>query len=293
MAHPGTARAFQNAALGGEEGEIDVNAQFVGAFGNTEPTERRTTWQDADIKVFNVGAGYTIGALGPLTEFYVRLDGAYFIAGEEIIDNPEDELFGTRVFGEDRGGFVTGTIATNFVHHPRYTFGAFLQGTVPIDVDFQKFTSVRLHYVAGGTTLGVFLTDPDKLARLSFHNRLFFGSGAYDGDAQHNAAVAMTNLFGLEFARWLLPWRVGLRVGPYFEGDLNEHVNRGYHDAYARLSEDLVEGDRIRAMRFSIAVLPYFHITDHAALELGYVQQLFGYDAQATQLWSAGVRVTF
>jgi hypothetical protein len=46
-------------------------------------------------------------------------------------------------------------------------------------------------------------------------------------------------------------------------------------------------------MRLSVAVLPYFWITNHAAIELGYVQQLFGYDAPATQFWSAGVRAIF
>jgi hypothetical protein len=288
------ASAFNHAAIGGQdEGEIDINANFIGQFGNVEPTERPTTFQDADIKIFNVGAGYTIGEVGPFSQFYVRVDGAYFIAGEESITDPGDELYGTKMFGEDRGGYVTATVSTNFIHEPRYTFGAYLQGTVPIDVSFQKFSSVRLHWIAGGTTVGVFLTDPTKLVRLAFSNRLFVGSGAYDGDYQHNASAAMTNLFSLEFARWLLPWRMGISVGPYFAADVNEHVNRVYHDAYARLSPDLVEGDRIRSMQLAVAVLPYFEITDHAALELGYVQRLFGYDLPATQYWNAGIRVSF
>lgn len=289
----GTSAAFINASVGGHEGEIDVNAHFIGEFGKVEPTERPSTWQDANVKIFNVGAGYTIGTLGPLSEFYVRLDGAYYIAGEEIIDNPEDELFGTKLFDEDKGGYITATIATNFVHEPRFAFGGFVQGTIPIDVNLQKFSNVHLHWVGGGTSLGVFLTDPTKLVRLAFSNRIFIGSGAYDGDVQHNASVALTNLFVLEFARWLLPWRMGVSIGPYFEGDINESVNRVYHDAYARVSPDLVAGDRVRAMRFAVAVLPYFRVTDHAALELGYVQQLFGYDPRATQFWSAGIRVSF
>jgi hypothetical protein len=287
------AGAFINASVGGHEGEIDISAHFIGEFGKIEPTERPTTWQDADVKIFNLGAGYTIGPVGPLSEFYVRVDGAYYIAGEESITNPDDELFGTQIFGEDKGGYITGTIAANFIHETRYAFGAYLQGTIPIDVEIQKFSNVHLHWIGGGTTLGVFLTDPTKLVRLAFSNRLFVGSGAYDGNAQHNASVAMTNLFVLEFARWLLPWRLGISFGPYFEGDINESVNRGYHDAYARLSPDLVAGDRVRSMRFALAVLPYFRITNHAALELGYVQKLFGYDVPATQFWNAGIRVSF
>lgn len=287
------AHGFINASVGGHEGEIDINAHFLGEFGLVEPTERKSTWQDANVKIFNLGAGYTIGPVGPLSEFYVRVDGAYYIAGEERITNPADELYDTQMYGEDKGGYVTGTIAANFVHEARFAFGGYIQGTIPVDVNFQKFSNVHLHWVGGGTTLGVFLTDPTKLTRLAFSNRLFFGSGAYDGNFQHNASVAMTTLLVLEFARWLLPWRMGISVGPYFEGDLNEHVNRRYHDAYARVSPDLVVDDRVRAMRFALAVLPYFRITHHAALELGYVQKLFGYDPPATQFFNAGIRVSF
>ncbi|MCA9619346.1 MAG: hypothetical protein KC731_09990 [Myxococcales bacterium] len=291
---PPRAEAFVNVTVGGHEGEIDVNAHFIGEFGRIEPTERPSTFQSANIKILNVGAGYTIGSVGPFQDFYLRLDGSYYIAKEEAVEDPADDLpVGYRFFGEDKGGYVTATIATNFVHEPRYSFGAFLQGTVPIDVDLQKFGNVRIHYAAGGTTLGVFITDPTKVVRFAFNNRLFFGSGAYNDSGQINANVAITNLFVLEFARWLLPWRAGISFGPYFDGDLNEHINATYYRAYGNVSPDLVAGDRIRMMRFALMVLPYFRVTDHAAVELGYVQKLFGYDTPATQFFTGGVRASF
>lgn len=291
---PATADAFINVSVGGHEGEIDINAHFIGEFGKVEPTERPSTFQSADIKILNVGAGYTIGKVGPFQDFYVRLDGFYYIAAEESVERPDDDLpVGYPFFGQDKGGYVTATVATNFVHEARYAFGGFVQGTVPIDVDLEKFATVRLHYVAGGTTLGVFITDPTKVVRFAYANRLFFGSGAYDGDFQQNANVAFTNLFVLEFARWLLPWRAGLSFGPYVDGDLNEHVNGVYNRAYASVTPDLVAGDRIRMFRFAVMVLPYFRVTDHAAVELGWVQKIFGYDTPATQFWTAGVRTTF
>ena len=299
------AEAFVASSVGGHEGEIDMNATFIGEFGKVEPTERPTTWQKANIKILNFGAGYTIGKLGPLEDFYVRVEGAYYNAAAEVIDNPDDDLLKdggaigltpgqpVEVYGADRGGYVTATIAANLVHETRFSFGLFLQGTVPIDVNFQKFSNVHLHYVGGGATIGVFITEPTKLVRLAYASRTFVGSGAYKDGYQHNASVAMTNLFVVEFARWALPWRMGVMAGPYFEGDLNEHVNRGYNDLYRKLDPDLVNGDRVRAMRFAIAVLPYFRITNNAALELGYVQKLFGYDPPATQFWTGGVRATF
>jgi len=291
---PTPAEAFNTPTVGGREGEIDLNAHFIGQFGEVQPTERPSTFQSADIKILDVGGGYTIGKVGPFEDFYVRLDGYYYIAGEESVERQDDDLpVGTPFFGQDKGGYVTATVATNFVHERRYTFGAFVQGTVPIDVDLEKFSTVRLHYVAGGTTLGVAITDPDKLVHLAYENRLFFGSGAYDGDFQQNANVAFTNLFVLEFARWLLPWRAGISFGPYVDGDLNEHVNGVYNRAYASVTPDLVAGDRIRMFRFAAMVLPYFHVTEHAAIELGWVQTIFGYDLPSTQYWSGGVRTTF
>jgi hypothetical protein len=295
MALPGAAHAFIQASVGGHEGELDLNAHFIGEFGKVEPTERPSTFQSADIKILNLGAGYTIGKVGPLQDFYLRLEGNYYTSAEEAVEADDDALpRGTQFFSQDKGGWVTATVATNLVHETRFAFGLFLQGTVPIDVNLEKFSNPQLHWVGGGTTVGVFLTDPTKLVRLGFASRIFVGSGAYEGDnVQDNAAVAVTTLFALEAARWLLPWRIGLSVGPYFEGDLVEHVNQIYRDAYANESADLVDGDRIRAMRFAVAVLPYFRITDHAAIELGYVQKLFGYDAVATQFWTAGVRTQF
>jgi hypothetical protein len=39
--------------------------------------------------------------------------------------------------------------------------------------------------------------------------------------------------------------------------------------------------------------LPYFLVTDAFAVEGGYVQKLFGYDARATQFFYVGVRGSF
>jgi hypothetical protein len=280
--------------LGGDEGELDVNSHFGWEFGDIEPTEREETFQTADIKSMTWGAGYTVGDVGPLEDFYFRLEGTYFAATDEAVENEEDVLpVGHRFFGADRGGLVTAILATNFVHEPRFSFGVWLQGTVPIDVDLQKFAEPDFHYGGGGTAVQVFLTDPEKLFRLAWAGRLFFGSGAYDGDFQQNAAVAMTNLFYLEASRWLLPWRIGVGVGPYFEGDLDEHVNAVYYASYASVDPDLVAGDRVRAMRLDIAVLPYFRVTDRTTVEIGYVHRLFGYDARSTRMLTAGVRGSF
>ncbi len=291
---PNVAFAMPPVLTGGHEGEIDVNAHFRGAFGQVEPTERPTTFQSADIKTMSGGFGYTLGELGPLEDFYLRVGGSYSTAAAEAVESGEDDLpVGTKFYEQDRGGTITAQVSTNLVHESNFTFGLFVQGTVPFGVDFAKFSNAHIHYVGGGTHISVFLTNPAKLIRLSYTSQIFLGSGAYQDDAQHNATIALTNLFALETAWWALPWRMGVSFGPYVEADLNEHASMAYQVAYSSVTPDLVTGERVRAMSLSFAVLPFFHVTDHAVVEGGFVQELFGYDAEATQIWTGGVRAMF
>src|SRR5439155_21405707 len=113
------------------------------------------------------------------------------------------------------------------------------------------------------------------------------------GTAQ-NGAVAMNNLLGFEARRWLLPWRAGVKVGPYAELDLHQRYDPVYDAAYSGTAPDgTPRADRIRAARFAIALLPYFLVTERLSVEAGYVQKLFGYDARATQFYYLGVRALF
>lgn len=204
------AGAFISASVGGHPREWDTNVHFIGEFGKIEPTERPSTFQRASIKILTGGVGYSFGTLGPLRDFYLRLEGGYFTSGAESVGQPDDDLrVGHRFFEADRGGWVTATVAANFVHEPRFAFGAFLQGTVPIGGNVEKFSNPHMSYAGGGTTLGVFITDPTKFVRLAYASRIFFGSGVYRGGAQQNAVVAVTNLLALELSRWALPWKMG------------------------------------------------------------------------------------
>ena len=291
---PATAAAFEYPTVGGHEGEIDVGARFDGYLGNVEPTPRRSTHQPADIKVFGLEAGVTLGNLGPFLDFYARLDGGYLIAGPEAVARSDDDLpLGTVFHGEDKGGWVRATIGSNVVHTTRFAFGAFIQRTVPIDVDLAKFSNVRLHYAGGGTLLGVHITDPAALLRLSNLTRIFVGTGAYDGDDQQNAQAELESLFYVDLSRWILPWRAGVGVGPRFEVDLNEHVDDAYHQAYGSVSPDLVVDDRVRQLRLGGVVRAYVFVTPQASLEAGFDGQLSGEDARATRRYSAGLRVAF
>ncbi len=111
--------------------------------------------------------------------------------------------------------------------------------------------------------------------------------------------VALTNLFHVHAERWLLPWRVGLKFGPYVEGDLKQRFDERYDAAYSPVSLPqpgavaTQQNDRVRQIRFATALLPYFLVTPRLAIEAGYIQKYFGYDARATYAVYAGVRGLF
>ncbi len=134
---------------------------------------------------------------------------------------------------------------------------------------------------------------------LGYESTIFFGSGTFPFGKQQNPVVALTNLFHVHAERWLLPWRVGLKFGPYVEGDLKQRFDERYDAAYSPVSLPqpgavaTQQNDRVRQIRFATALLPYFLVTPRLAIEAGYIQKYFGYDARATYAVYAGVRGLF
>jgi hypothetical protein len=281
-------------SIGRHEGEIDFDTSFVGALGIARPGDAETTWQRADTRLASIGAGYAVGRFGPLLDCYARVEGGLLTSADERSESAYATLpAGYRFYPSDRAGFVRGFVAANLVKTPRFDFGLFLQATLPLSVDLRKFSTARMNWVAGGTTLDVALTDPGELLRLAYRGRFFVGSGAYDGDAQHNASLQVTNLLRLEAARWLLRWPVGLSVGPHVEADLNSHRNAAYANAYGAVAPDAAIGARVQTSTVAIAVLPYVKLTEFVALELGYQQVVVGTNVRATQEWSGTLRTAF
>jgi hypothetical protein len=235
-----------------------------------------------------------------LLDVTFRLEGTYFTSPAERSDLDRGSVAAAdcitgnvpapgrcEFHPKDDGSFVSPSISFNVLHPGDFSLGFFLVGNVPIGIDFARFTTPRVDLIAGGVTVGL------RMQRwLSFESRTYVGSGMFVGDDKQSATIALTNLFGFEAERWLLPWKVGIKLGPYFDGDLlGDRSDPAYDAAYTAGYPD--RSDRIRMMRFGLAFLPYLQITEHAALELGYVQKIFGYDTPATQFYTVGARAVF
>ncbi|MCC6903139.1 MAG: hypothetical protein IT377_29480 [Polyangiaceae bacterium] len=311
-----SAHAFVGTPVGGHPGELDVNAVVTAERGKTEPNENQASYMKTrGWYEYKLGVGYTFGDLGPLQFFATRLEATYFRTPAEKNDPSEWQVgapgssppgtlgsecaAGAKYLGggecefhpADTGIIATATVSFAAIHDPKFTFGVFFKGSVPFGMDLEKFENPRLDYFAAGFTTGVELQT-----WLLLENSFYLGSGTRPFGKQQNGAAALSTLFDFKARRWLLPWKAGVKLGPYVEGDIHERYDERYDRAFS--PSVLPQGggppeqsrDRIRAARFAVAALPYFLVTPHLSVEAGYVQKFFGYDARATQVYFVGLR---
>ncbi len=314
------AGAFVSTPVGGHPGELDVNLQLTAERGKTEPTENEDSWfKTRGYYEYKLGTGYTFGNVGPLEFFSVRLEGNFFQSPAEVSDPSKFRIAapgagstgvlgagectaGARYLGAgvcefypaDDGVLTTASVSFALIHDAKFTLGLFARGQVPIGMNLDKFANPRIDYFALGSQISVELRP-----WLGYESSIYLGSGTRPFGSQQNGAVALTNLFHLRASRWLLPWKAGIKLGPYFEADLHERHDGRYDAAYSPVAlgspgePQAQASDRIRAVRVATAILPYFLVTEHAAVELGYIQKFFGYDARATQVYFLGLRGLF
>ncbi|MEZ4373037.1 MAG: hypothetical protein R3B07_19595 [Polyangiaceae bacterium] len=311
------ASAFVSTPVGGHPGEFDVNAQLTLERGKLEPNENQASYRKVkDWQEYKLGVGYTWGDLGPIEFFSTRLEATYFTTPEETNDPSEwriqpagsstptqivpectagAEYLGNdvcRFYEKDDGTILSATFSGAIIHDPKYALGLFLKFSAPVGMNLKKFANPRMDYFAFGWQGGVELTN-----WLAYESTLYVGLGTRPFSKEKNGSVALGNLFHFKARQWLLPWKAGFKLGPYVEGDINERFDERYDRAYSPQvlpqpgdTEASQHQDRIRSARFALAMLPYFLVTEHLAVEAGYIQKFFGYDAPATQAYFVGLR---
>ncbi|MCA9581545.1 MAG: hypothetical protein KC416_07100 [Myxococcales bacterium] len=281
-----SARAFVSGPVGGRPGETDAVARVALERGKVEPAEAEESFQSANWELYTVGLGHNFGNLGPFRDFFLRVEGTFFDVPAEVNERgtvPAANCAGRVVgpgkcefHGADQGGYVTLGSGFNLVHEPNYALGVFVQGMVPIDADFDKFVMPRIDYVAGGAAFGVRFSP-----HVTHESRLYVGSGTF---GSQNATVSIYQLLGFEARPG--DFKLGIGLGPYFDGDLTSRTDPRYGAAYGGTAST------IRMMRFGAIFAPYVSYRG-VALELLYLQKLFGYDPPATQVYQAALRAAF
>jgi hypothetical protein len=287
--------------VGGHPKELDVFMRLTLERGLVEPNENKASWQKANWEMFTVGGGYGLGHFGTFQDLSVRLEVTGYQTPAEVND-PEKGTVDAAVcpgsvpgpgkcefHSADRGAFITPSVSTSLVHTATTSFGVFVLGNVPIGVNYKKFVSPRIDFVGGGFRGGIELA-PWFALETSF----YVGTGSSGRGGRQNGTFAATQLlhFRSEKLGTSPSFRVGIKVGPYIDGDLiGERSDARYDQVYTAGYPDRT--DRIRMFRFAATFLPYVQMSDKVSLELGYLQKLFGYDTPATQLYTATLRYVF
>ncbi len=287
--------------VGGHPGELDVFARVTLERGLVEPNENQASWQKARWEMFTVGGGYGLGHHGILQDLSVRAEITGYQSPAEINDlgrgavttgcpGPSPAPGQCQFHPADRGSFITPSISTSLVHTGTMAFGVFLVGNIPIGVNYEKFVLPRIDYLGGGFRAGI-----EPASWFAFETSFYAGSGSpRPGRDRQNGTFAATQLLHFRTPRLgTRPFfKLGIKVGPYVDGDLfGERNDRAYDQVFTAGYPQRT--DRIRMFRFAASILPYVQVSDTVSLELGYLQKLFGYDTPATQLYTATLRYVF
>lgn len=291
--------------VGGHPKELDVFARVTLERGLVEPNENKASWQKAEWQMLTVGGGYTFGDYGVFQDVSLRAEITGYYSPAEVNDPERGTVDPSACAGtvvgpglcqfhpSDRGAFVTPSVGTSLVHTGSFALGVFVLANIPMGVDYSKFVLPRIDWVGGGFRAGVDLTPWLTLEQSFYVGSGSAGSGSA-GRTKQNGTFAATQLFAFKTGRLGTSpfFRLGVKVGPYVDGDLiGERTDEAYDRAFT--AGYPARTDRIRMFRFASMILPYVQMSDTVSLELGYLQKIFGYDTPATQLYMATLRYVF
>lgn len=166
----GPASALVTSPVGGNKGDVEVSARATFERGKIEPNENPDSWQKARWNYYTGAVGYTYGNIGPLQDVFFRLQGTYLDIPAESSDpdvllHPEEgavdpaQCKGRVLAGgicelhpAEQGFLITPAIGFRAVHTPTFALGFFVQSTVPVGVDTEKYVLPRIDTVAVGRT---------------------------------------------------------------------------------------------------------------------------------------------
>jgi hypothetical protein len=309
------ASAFVTTPVGGRPGDTDVTARVTLERGNVEPHSNQQSWAPAQWQLYAVGATHNFGQAGPLHDWTLALDLTLLDAPAEVNDPsrlvippgsqatfqlPCDNgavrtgALTCQFHRPDTGLYVTPRVFANLVHEGPAALGVYLQGTIPIGIDLNRFVLPRFDPIAVGAILGFALNR-----WLDFESHSYVAPWGYEllSSSYQNGAVAQTDLLGAHAERWLLPGPIGLKAGFYWEGDLQQRYDERYDAAFTQGyrpgAQDGQGRERIRGLKYGIVAIGSVVVAPRLAIELGTVQKRFGYDAVATQSYFGGARYSF
>lgn len=253
---------------GSPPGRWNVEWKTVLERGKIEPNENKSSFQDAQIDVHQLGVTKSLDGLRFGADHFARIELKYFKSGSETVG-------GREFYSTDHGKSVSLSYGFNLVHEPSYTSGIYFSVSPLIDFNTSKFSVPRIDLWNLGFRTSVELSD-----QLFVEGGLHLGSGI---PGKQNPYLAFSNLFALRAAYWIL------RFGPYAEIDVGERTDAAYDAVYSPIGTQ----DRIRSVKVGFISGIEMPLSKDLVSSLAYVQKLGGYDAPATNALSFAIETNF
>jgi len=241
--------------------------------GKIEPNENRNSFQDAQIDIykFKYARGFE-GFLG------FSRSNIYFEYGN--FNSTKEQVGSTLFYENDQGSYLTLGFSNNIVQDLDKQFGFYIQTTPNKSYNKNKFSNPRIDLFALGLNSAFNITE-----NFFQKNLIHYGSG--DNSAQ-NSYLAVDVGFGYRLNH-LVEQQFTISGSLFLEADVSERKDALYDAAFSTSGLQ----DRIRAFKYGTLIGADLAITKQISLNINYLQNLGGYDARSTQIYSTNIGYKF
>jgi len=225
-------------------------------------------------RMFEEHVTYSLG-LGNsfLKDLYLEIQSTTFQSREETVS-------GVLVHPSDSGWAMTLRGGGNFIHEPKWTLGTWLQSSIPIFMDKDKFVNPVLNYVGGGVN-AVFSFTPE----IAVSESVFLGSGLFQ-PRNRNPNLQSSSLGIFNLGQLFFSANVIFKTGLVVETDLASRLDADYQ------ASALSDGE-IMNLVFISPFLLNVPIQDSWGIEGGYAVKWAGKSAQGSQFGTLGISKKF
>lgn len=235
--------------------------------GKIEPNENKSSYQDAQIDIYKIK--YTKGFAGNslFSRYNIYTEYGIFSSGEEKVASDS-------FYQSDNGNYVTLGIYGDIFHDLEKQFGIYLQVTPFRNYNEDKFSNPRLDLFSFGIASAHHVTE-----NFFNTNLIHFGSGE---SSKQNSYFAVNTGYGYKLNE-LLGRQFTITGSLFFEADSTKRFDASYDSVFSPTGKQ----DRVQSFKYGTLIAIDFSVSQNFNLSLNSLQKLAGYDARATQIYTA------
>lgn len=265
--------ALVNGPEGSNAGKKSIRLSSQMERGKVEPNENKTSFQSAQIDLFKLRYVQDLESL-------FGLSGSNIFLEYGIFNSSKEQVGSTLFYKKDSGSYFSLGISRDLLASQEKNLIAYFQFSPLRSYNKDKFSNPRLDSFALGLASSFEVTST-----LFQRSLIHIGSG--DGSDQ-NSYLVLDLGFGYRLNH-LVKWPFTVLGSLFMEADTSERKDPLYDIAFSPTGTQ----DRIRSSKYGTLFGAEISLTQRSQLHLAYLQKLGGYDARATQVYTAELGYNF